>query len=336
MLSALIYLTPLCITLFGAFGDPDVRRRYIFLACISIFFILAMRLNVGYDYGEYLFRLSENIPPREPIAQLIFYFSRWTSIYPIYFAINALISIVLLYRVAKKENNIWIIINYIAIPWFFVESFSAVRQALSMVLAVAAYHHFNKKENFQFLAFAGLSASAHFASIPFLIMLGMLNFNYSKYLTYIYFFIISIVTWVFLNLNFNLTIILENLAVLQYYTNGRTFGLGQLILAAILVVVSSGSIRTRNSSLILWVGLLIFAVCLNIDSALSRLAWFFFVPYLWFDWRLIFGWVRLDGVTRLFPFLGLGALLLVYLWFKSTDELNSLIPYQSYLSALFG
>jgi len=334
MLSVLIYLTPLWITVLGAFGRPAKRQQYIFFACISIFLILALRQNVGYDYGEYLFRLSENIPPREPIAQLLFYFSRWTSIYPLYFVFNALISIFLLYRVAKREDNIWIIINYITLPWFFVESFSAVRQALSIVFAINAYHHYSKKEHFWFFTFGILSACAHYAAIPFILILSILNLS-DKYSRYIFLFVFSIFLWSFFN-DAILSLFIQNIGVLRYYSNGTSFGFGQLVLAIIMIVISTGAIGSRNSSKILWIGLIIFIICLSIDSALSRLAWFFFIPLLWFDWRLVFGRIRLTGAIRLFPILFLSALLLTYLWVKSADELNSLIPYTSYLSGMFG
>ena len=121
--------------------------------------------------------------------------------------------------------------------------------------------------------------------------------------------------------------------ILIYYSTPSEFGIGQLILASFLVLACHGSMRIKDSSTVLWIGLILLFGLREIDFGLSRLSWFFFIPLLWYDWNRIFGIIRINREFKAIPISALFLLLVVNLYFKSADPRNSFFPYKSHLSS---
>ena len=328
--TAIVYFIPVFILFFGMSNRKYIRHLAIFFCSISLVVIAGLRFEVGFDYSVYLWRLSENIPPREPLSELIFKASRSTGVFETYFLIYAVLTIAILYDVARRSDNAWILINYVALPWFFHESFSAIRQGLSISFSVAAYYYYIRRENSPFLAYAILSILSHFAAIPFVMMLLFLNASNGRVVRAILVFVLCIVAYYF---NYIYELLVDQITILRFYSSGTQFGMGQLALLLLLVFVAGGSVRIRDHELILWVGVLVFYICLTLDFALSRLAWYFFVPLLWIRWDMILRRVRLKGVWKLLPYCGLCVLIGVNLFVKSADDRNSLVPYHTIIGA---
>ena len=330
--TSIVYFIPMFILFFGMSNRKNIRHVAIFFGSISLVVIAGLRFEVGFDYSEYLWRLSENIPPREPLSVLIFQLIRAAGVFELYFLIYSLFTIGILFDIARRSGNAWIIINYVALPWFFHESFSAIRQGLSISFSVAAYYYYIRRENSPFLAYGLLSILSHFAAIPFVMTLLFLNASSGRIIRVVLVFLLCIVAYYF---DYIYELLADQIGILRFYSSGTQFGAGQLVLLLLLVFVAGGSVRLRDHELILWVGVLVFYICLSLDFALSRLAWYFFVPLLWIQWDIIFRRVRLKGFWKLLPYCGLCVLIGVNLLVKSTDDRNSLVPYQTIIGTLW-
>lgn len=328
--TAIVYFLPMFILFFGLSNRRPIRGLAIFFGSMSLFLIGGLRFEVGYDYSEYVWRLSENLPPREPLSFIIFQLSRLVGVFEVYFLVYAFLTIIVIYDIARRSGNVWILINYIALPWFFHESFSAIRQGLSISFSVAAYYYYINRANTPFLAYAILSALSHFAAIPFIMALLVLNGSDSRAVRAVLVLVLFIVAYFFDEIY---GMLVEQVSILRFYSSGTQFGLGQFILLLMLVFVAGGSVRIRDHELILWMSVLIFYICLTLNFALSRFAWYFFVPLLWVQWEMIFRRVRLRGGWKLVPYCALCVLIGVNLQVKSADDRNSLVPYQTIIAA---
>ena len=324
-----VYFLPMLAISFGLSNNLNIKLLSIITTSIIIFLILGMRYDVGNDYSEYIWRLNQNIPPREPLSHLIFYIARWLGSNDVFFMIYALLTAMMLCMVSVREKNIWIVMNYISLPWFFHENFSAVRQGLSIVLMIVSYYHFKKYNDLRSLAFGLLAISAHYAATPFVLLLCLLSINSSKVLKTFIFIILLIILinieQIFLGLR-------NHLSILNFYSDGASFGFGQFVLLCLLVTIASGASNSRDQSFILWVGVIIFYITMSINSALSRLAWFFIIPLLWYDWGTLMKYVRLRGTDKLSVICVLSFLIAVNLSIKSLDKRNSLVPYQTIIN----
>jgi len=305
------------------------RQLGLIFSCILIFAITGLRYNVGYDYETYVFRYYQEISPREPISNLIFNFSLTYENSDIYFLIYSLLTAATLFFVAKNERNPWIIVNFYFLPWFFVESMTLVRQFGAIALCILAYYHYvNNNRNYLYIS-GLISSLCHYSSIPFVILLFALRQGSSVFSKVV--ILCSAAAIIFLQADL-LRFTLGGLGIYDVYQKGNTHGTGLLVLYFLVFLLSFRKDGTKDATYIIFIGLVANFFLLEIDSSLTRLAWFFLIPFLWFRWDKVFYYIKLNSFFRMFALVFLVSVFVFSLFIKSQDPLTRLIPYQSIIT----
>ena len=181
----------------------------------------------------------------------------------------------------------------------------------------------------QLCFFGYLSVATHISSLPFVMLLiGLKYFEDNTRLRAVMFVMIVASSGV-MSLVYDRLIAFYPL--LQFYSNGSSFGLKMFGLATLLFVLSYKSISAKDSNYILLIGLAVYGGTLLIDSSLARLAIPFMIPFLWYKWDVIFNIIHLKNLQVFFAFFVCISLFIVMMNVKSADGNSSLLPYTSFL-----
>ena len=332
--SLFIYTSPLAF-IFLAFSTKSAHRDLcVICAALLLFLILALRIDLGFDYSNYVDILNSSTACYHGItACAISDIARSLNSSILFFAIYALLTISCILYVTLSEKSPVILLNFMCLPWFYIESFTIIRQELSIAFAVVAYFYFQKSNKLvQLLFFSCLSVSTHISSLPFVMLLFGLRY-FGKHMILrkmVLVFILGLSALV--HLVFDL--LLEFYPLLQFYSNGTSFGLSLFGLAVLLFLFSYRSISSKDSNYILLVGLFAYAGTLVIDSSLARLAIPFLIPLLWYKWDIIFNIIYLKKLQVYFAVIACIFLFTIMMKVKSGDENSSLIPYTSFINLL--
>lgn len=329
IISLLIFSSPLVFLLISFSKDKLIRFSFICFTALLLFLILAFRHNVGFDYSSYIeiFNLSDECY-YEPVTCRILYISQYFDSYVLLFAIYALLTIGCVLFVSVSEKSPFILLNYICFPWFFIESFSIIRQELSIAFAIVMYLYFNKKDkNLKFLLFAALSVLSHLSSLLFVLLLIYLKFfgknKMIKKLVFIFVSSVSLLLFLFYEN------IITYYPVLQFYNNGQSFGYSMYFLFVLLYITMYKNIIQNESMYILSLAIFIYIGTLSIDSSLARISIPFIIPALWFRWSVLFNKIHLGKFQLHISYLICVCLYIVSLYVKSNNSVSTLIPYKS-------
>ena len=330
-LSLFLFSFPLFI-LFLSFSK-NATERFVWIAFTSILliFILAFRHNLGYDYTSYVEIFNLDVECYyEPVTCSILGVSHFFDSYILFFAIYALLTIGCVFFVSISEKSPFIILNYICLPWFFIESFSIIRQELSIAFAIVMYFYFQKKDKkIQFLLFALLSILSHLSSILFVFLLIYLKFfGTNKTIKKLVFTFIALVS---LCLFFFYDNLIAFYPLLKFYNNGGHFGYTMYFLFVLLYCISYKSIAQKESTYILSLVIFIYLGTLSVDSSLARISIPFIIPLIWFRWDILFNKIRLREFQVYLSYLLCICLYIVALYVKSNDPISALIPYKSFI-----
>ena len=154
------YLIPLLIYFVYVFGFLN-KKTSINIFCLSIFLLLALRENIGYDYTAYSMKYEDGHLPLEPISALLTQFSFLFNNSKFYFAIFAFFTIYFIWKVAIMHNNINFLLMYFLLPGYYIESFTLVRQALAVSLVIYGVSLLINKNKYYWIPIV-LSVLTHF------------------------------------------------------------------------------------------------------------------------------------------------------------------------------
>lgn len=323
MLSVILYCTPFFGALLSDLTQSIVTKRaLIFAAGLICFMILACRDGVGWDYAHYKFliesRLIESFDyiPFLMAEQAIY----WDSV-EVFFTLAALTAIAPVTFVCLKRDNALPLICYIALPVFFFESFSVVRQSTAIGFSILAYHYFLAGQR-KFIIFSLVAILCHKAASLFAFMLIATWFG-GTWVLVITGFGMILAGVIFTYLFPTLLIFLPNLI---FYNQGVSFGVLSIAFWILWVIVFFDSRDDRRHYLIIACGVLMSVSLISLDSVFVRLAWFWFIPALFMSYKRIFGFVR---VPRLLVHFSAFIVFSLTLFLKASLTQGALIPYQS-------
>jgi hypothetical protein len=329
--SLLLFSVPLLI-LFLSFSKNATERFFgVALTSLLLFCLLAFRHNLGYDYTSYveIFNLDSECY-YEPVTCSILSVSHFFDSYILFFTIYALLTIGCVFFVSISEKSPFIMLNYICLPWFFIESFSIVRQELSIAFAIVMYFYFQKKDKkIYFFLFGLLSILSHLSSILFVFLLIYLKFlGTNRTVKNILFAFIALVS---LCLFFFYDNLIAFYPLLKFYNNGGNFGYTMYFLFVLLYCISYKNIAQKETTYILSLVIFIYLGTLTVDSSLARISIPFIIPLIWFRWDILFNKIRIGKFQVYLSYLLCICLYIVALYVKSHDPISSLIPYKSFI-----
>ena len=324
----IVYLIPFFLYALSQF-DTRNRGIFIFLISLSLFLILALRDNIGYDYINYTdIYYSYSLEKTQLIPKYILNFSFLFKDHHYFFFIYSFSTIYFIYKSAIKNNNIYFLVLFIALPGFFIESFTLLKQSLALSLVIYGYvMKENKNKNYYFpLIFACLT---HLSALPFVLFFLAYSIFVSLRKT-IVLTIIILLQFTVLALEY----LSEYLPNINFYSGDESYGYKMLLFYLLFFLFFSKKLYKTNcdSFVIILLGIIFFFYVNQIYYVYNRIVYYFFIPFLFLDYK------ELLKINKKFLFtLILFILFIVSLNFKTytSGDDGSMIPYKTILKDIF-
>ena len=320
------YLIPLLIYFVYVFGFLN-KKTSINIFCLSIFLLLALRENIGYDYTAYSMKYEDGHLPLEPISALLTQFSFLFNNSKFYFAIFAFFTIYFIWKVAIMHNNINFLLMYFLLPGYYIESFTLVRQALAVSLVIYGVSLLINKNKYYWIPIV-LSVLTHFSAIffvPFLFLLIILKNKNVR--------VVVAISFLILSSYFNL--IREEMIYyfprLIWYDGSQQYGFGQLFFFSTLFLIVLPKLYNSNNLFfyIILLGISFTFFAISIDGVFIRLSYYFFIPFLFYNWKIMFFNRKVKTLLWVLIFV---PQFLYNLKIKTFDNFeNSMLPYKTFV-----
>ena len=166
-LSVLIYFLPFFITCMS-YESRHFYKLFTILTGFLLFIIIGFRDNIGYDYHNYTLHYYNQYSFSEPLSYFLTQLT-WSFENHIYFfSVFAFITILPIVMSSLQHKSYMILLLYICIPGFFLDSFSLVRQAAATSFCILMYSYLLKKHVFKSVICALFALFLHISSLPVL------------------------------------------------------------------------------------------------------------------------------------------------------------------------
>lgn len=320
------FLIPILIYFIYVFFNLN-KKVSINLISLSMFLLLALRENVGWDYSNYTLHYQKEILPFEPVSALLTQFSYLFNDPKYFFAIFAFFTIFIIRKVAIMNNSVVFLMMYIVLPGFFIESFTLVRQTLALSLVIYGISLYNKNNNYFWILLI-IACFTHYSAIPFSVIFMFFSLLKNKKLIAI--FGISI-PFIFLSIATIRAEMMAYFPVLIWYDGTQQYGFSQLYLFAFIFVITSMKMYKLNSTIfwIILIGLFLTLAVISIDGVFIRLGYYFFIPFLFHRWNKILFTKNINTFFWIIIFI---PLFLYGLKLKTLDNFeNSMLPYKTFI-----
>lgn len=291
------------------------------LLCLS----LALREGVGWDYHSYTAVINaKGFAGWEPIPRLFGEIASYFGNPQVFFAICGFVTCMNVTFVAVRERSAVPLLGFLALPIFFFEALSVVRQGLALSYSILAYYYFQRGSR-KGLVSAGLFAVlSHRSAIIFIVVLWALRKRKGTSLSALV--AGSALSAVLLPILF--PYLLDIFPVLTFYQSGGSFGLTSIIFWAFWLLLSFDRHQSVTPYGIALSGILISFALMDFDSVLLRASWYFYIPFLFLNYERIFGVFSASKIIVVFAFWFAFGLSLYY---KSILAVGPALPYRSIL-----
>ncbi|WP_342775884.1 EpsG family protein [Shewanella canadensis] len=294
-----------------------------FYMLLTIFLILALRYDVGWDYMSYSKAFKYGYDNFEYLSSLIFDISRFLGSVNYVFLIYAFLTILPLLLVFYLERKLSFIVCYISLPFFFIESFSVIRQEVALSFCILGYLLYLRRDIKAFLVLM-VAVGFHSSAIVFLLMIIVLWFG--NRLVKLCILTSLVILAVYFDSIFSLFI--PFFPTLSFYNSGSSYGLLSVLSVFLLFIISLNKSDNLEHYYLILVGIILNIILLNFDSALARLCWYFYIPFCFLTWSRFFFKLK---VGHWFFYLVMLFLYSYSLMLKSSLENGSYLPYQTIL-----
>jgi hypothetical protein len=326
ILSSANYILPMVLLTIAHFtSDRILKAGLVTVTGYVIFVVMAFRDGVGWDYSTYygivrdgLFEDWELIP--KFLASVAYEFQSPE----LFFALTSAVIIAPFLYISIALGSAIPLLCFLALPVFFFEAMSVIRQGVSMSFAALAYFYFFRGRKYSSTLFSVASACSHLASIPFLIFLLLLNYCSERSIR------LAVIFALTAGMLFELILpaLAVYLPILNWYRSGATFGWISIAFWMAWLVVFFSTKESRCHYYCFGLGVLLSMILINLDSTLLRAFWYFYIPALFLNYKHALGVVRLPSFFVIPVFwLSFGFTLYV----KSIQPLGAALPYKSIL-----
>lgn len=304
------------------------KQFLINLISLLAFLLLALRIDNGYDYANYVSLYDSNQLPSEYISSIITQITFLFNDSKYYFLIFGFCTILLIRSAAIKNNSLLILLSYLLLPGFYIESFTLIRQSLSIALVIYGLSLFNSDNKYFYLAIIA-STLIHFTSILFVITFFLiLLFNKNSLSKIIICFSVILISFNVAEIS---SILIQSFPKINLFDGSNKYGYSQLLFYLFLFVVLGQSIFKLKKLFyyITLIGLFLTFILISYDGVFIRLCYYFFTPFLFLKWDNIlkFKIKNYIWILILIPFFIIG--LNQKTFYKNP---NSMIPYKTFLN----
>lgn len=320
------FLIPILIYFIYVFFNLN-KKVSINLISLSMFLLLALRENVGYDYSSYLLKYQERNSAFEPVSALLTQFSYLFNDPKYFFAIFAFFTILIIRKVAILNNSVVFLLMYILLPGFFIETFTLVRQALAISLVIYGASLHIKNNNYYWIPLI-ISCFTHYSAIPFSLIFIFFKLLKNKNLIANFGILIPFLFLSFTRIRSELIVYFP---ILIWYDGSNQFGFSQLLFFATIFVIISWNIYNLNRVFfyISFIGLFFTYFLISIDGVFIRFGYYFFIPFLFYKWNKILFTENTKTFYWVIIFIPLFIYNLNIKTFKFFE--NSMLPYKTFI-----
>ena len=191
----LFYILFICIVLSLFFLSrvfPDGSRRYYFFELVGLFviiFIGIFRFDVGWDYinyYNYIDKIEVNqIIRLEPLSQIFCIIAILFDNPPLLFVLFGLPTYLIFFHSFKKYSVNFQLSVLIFLAFFYLESFTSVRQILALSISFWGFKYILKQSLFKYVLVVGFAALFHVSALAALFIYPVYRFLSLRMLVFI-------------------------------------------------------------------------------------------------------------------------------------------------------
>lgn len=324
VLSSVAYVLPMLLLSISHFiSNRSLRAMLLAVSGYLIFVVMAFRDGIGWDYSTYYNAISYGLfEDWEPIPKFLANVAYKFKSPELFFIMTSAIVVASFLRISIGLASAVPLLCFLALPVFFFEAMTVVRQALSMAFAALAYFYFFRERKSFSCLFLIASVCSHLAAVPFVIFVFLLNFFSER--TVRLAFLCALVLGLFFELA--LPFLSVYLPILNWYRSGATYGLISIVFWMAWLVVFFSRRESRDHYYCMTLGVLLSAVLIAFDSVLLRAFWYFYIPVLFLNYKHAFGNVR---ISPYFAVLCFWLSFSFTLYVKSAQTLGPALPYRT-------
>ena len=191
----LFYILFICIVLSLFFLSrvfPEGSRRYYFFELVGLFviiFIGIFRFDVGWDYinyYNYIDKIEVNqIIRLEPLSQIFCIIAILFDNPPLLFVLFGLPTYLIFFHSFKKYSVNFQLSVLIFLAFFYLESFTSVRQILALSISFWGFKYILKQSLFKYVLVVGFAALFHVSALAALFIYPVYRFLSLRMLVFI-------------------------------------------------------------------------------------------------------------------------------------------------------
>lgn len=261
------------------------------ILAVILFILAAFRVNVGYDYAEYVSILQnpEALQRFEiGVKGLVYILQYFGFTDPQYFFIATSLFIIFFTCIALRmlsESWVFSLCLFVFLGAYF-NGLNVVRQYMAVPFFLLALYYLSNKAYLRTLFFLFICALFHISILMIVPWICLAMLPLKKYMYFICIFLSLLLTC------FDMTSLLQSVSVLlperyQFYlqstfTSGRSLlGLVKVVFPLVLIIVFLAINDLRKCSLLerIFLNLLLFSICLGLlfpgNMLVLRIAWYF-------------------------------------------------------------
>jgi len=268
------------------------EKLKITLISISTFIVLGFRDSVGYDFHQYVNLYEERFLPKEYLAKLVYKFSFIFEAPASFFLIYAFLTCIFVWLSALKVNKVSVVVLYVLIPLYYIESFTIVRQGLAIAVAMYSYSLYIEKDKSYFFWLI-MVPFFHLSAVPYVLFFSALVLVGEGLRLWVIFLVVMLG----LGMNELYPLLTEVIPKLSWYQGENTYGNKYFLMLLMLTGASIVTMyREKPGSIGIYLvltGLFLFYVLQQLDAVLIRSVYFFFIPFLFYNWSKVCGYLRI-------------------------------------------
>jgi len=272
----------LVILFVGLWNTKKTNFKYSILF-FTVFIFSALRFDVGYDYENY-FRIISNLALSnytqfEPASRYIAEFSNYTGFVQLFFIFTSYIIIYGVHYVLKhySKNYLVSLLAFISIPYFYLTSFSIIRQYCAIAVVFYGVKYIFQKKLLPYLAIVVLAMMFHYSAIIAIVIYFLNVINLSR------FALVALVVTSFFTTHVLLDIIVQipEYAFYADYNTGSGIGMQLFLLLMSVVFIlffnALKSVESRFYCNVFIVGVCVYNAFIFIGEGAARVSYYFII-----------------------------------------------------------
>ena len=334
---ALLYFVPIFLAIIGS---AIYRRNFSASVWLTVFAmswglaLLVLRVDVGFDYRNYVDLFEAGEGPREPLSASYFQLSKIHENSNLYIAGFAVLSwSFLMLAFCRRSGRRFAALLFLALPMFYIAHFSIMRQSVAVSICMLAYTF--RTDRPRVCLFLTCSAILfHASAMAFMLWIGIRWIAGSSIAKAMGLAIIAsglayLVSDRILGFVDESVFFQRSFGVLSFYSGSNQFGLKIGVMSLLLLIASRLLSRVDEREFFSSLTLVVICLFLTlIDGVFSRLFAYAVIPILFVEWKVY--WGNRDISVPVVAIASIGVFYVV-LSMKVDQEVGPFLPYNSFV-----